>query len=62
MDSEAHWRTLKNADEHCSTLIDLDCQVAPALAAGCSVVLKPSELSPLTAIELGRLAYQAGVH
>ncbi|PZG49795.1 aldehyde dehydrogenase PuuC [Spongiactinospora gelatinilytica] len=36
-------------------------KVAPALAAGCTVVLKPSELSPLSALELGRLATEAGL-
>lgn len=36
-------------------------KVAPALAMGNSVILKPSEKSPLTAIKLGELAYQAGV-
>jgi betaine-aldehyde dehydrogenase len=35
-------------------------KVAPALAAGCTVVLKPSELTPLTALELGRLALEVG--
>ena len=34
---------------------------APALAAGNSVVLKPAELTPLTAIRLGELAVQAGL-
>ena len=34
-------------------------KVAPALAAGCTVVLKPSELSPLSALLLGRLAVEA---
>lgn len=34
---------------------------APALAAGNSVILKPSEKSPLTAIRLGALANQAGI-
>jgi acyl-CoA reductase-like NAD-dependent aldehyde dehydrogenase len=34
---------------------------APALAAGCTVVLKPAELTPLTAIRLGELALDAGV-
>ncbi len=33
-------------------------KVAPALAAGCTVVLKPSELTPLTALELGAMAEQ----
>lgn len=36
-------------------------KVAPALAAGCSMVLKPSELTSLTAIELARIAHEAGV-
>src|SRR6266571_6598316 len=35
--------------------------VAPALAAGNTVVLKPSELTPLTAIMLGDLALKAGI-
>lgn len=34
---------------------------APALAAGCTVVLKPAELTPLTAIRLGELALEAGI-
>ena len=38
------------------------CQkVAPALAAGCTVVLKPAEQTPLTALALGRLAVEAGL-
>jgi acyl-CoA reductase-like NAD-dependent aldehyde dehydrogenase len=36
-------------------------KVAPALAAGNTVVLKPAELTPLTALELGRIALEAGV-
>ncbi|MFH8734239.1 MULTISPECIES: aldehyde dehydrogenase [unclassified Streptomyces] len=36
-------------------------KVAPALAAGCTVVLKPSENSPLSALQLGRLATEAGL-
>jgi succinate-semialdehyde dehydrogenase/glutarate-semialdehyde dehydrogenase len=35
-------------------------KVAPALAAGCTVVLKPAEQSPLTAIRLKELWLQAG--
>ena len=35
-------------------------KVAPALAAGCTVVLKPAEQSPLTAIRLEELWAQAG--
>ncbi len=36
-------------------------KVAPALAAGCTVVLKPAEQSSLTAIELARILAEAGV-
>jgi 4-(gamma-glutamylamino)butanal dehydrogenase len=36
-------------------------KVAPALAMGNSVVLKPAEQSPLTALKLGELALEAGV-
>lgn len=36
-------------------------KVAPALAAGCTMVLKPSELTPLTALELGAIAQGAGL-
>jgi len=36
-------------------------KVAPALAAGCTVVLKPSELTPFTAIALAALASEAGI-
>ena len=36
-------------------------KVAPALAAGCTVVLKPAPSTPLTAIELGKIALEAGL-
>jgi acyl-CoA reductase-like NAD-dependent aldehyde dehydrogenase len=36
-------------------------KIAPALAAGNSIILKPSELTPLTSIELGKLMQQAGL-
>src|SRR5690606_14599002 len=34
-------------------------KVAPALAAGCTLVLKPAESTSLTALELGRIAEEA---
>ncbi|MEZ5219658.1 MAG: aldehyde dehydrogenase family protein [Ilumatobacteraceae bacterium] len=36
-------------------------KVAPALAAGCTVVLKPAEQTPLTALELARIGQEAGL-
>jgi succinate-semialdehyde dehydrogenase/glutarate-semialdehyde dehydrogenase len=36
-------------------------KIAPALAAGCTVVAKPAEDTPLTALALGFLAMEAGV-
>jgi succinate-semialdehyde dehydrogenase / glutarate-semialdehyde dehydrogenase len=36
-------------------------KVAPALAAGCTVVLKPSEETPLSALALAELAQRAGI-
>jgi betaine-aldehyde dehydrogenase len=36
-------------------------KVLPALAAGCSVVIKPAELTPLTTLTLARLATEAGL-
>ena len=35
-------------------------KIAPALAAGCTVVLKPAEETPLTALRLGELVLEAG--
>src|ERR1700737_2216588 len=35
-------------------------KLAPALAVGCTVVLKPAEQTPLTALRLGELALEAG--
>jgi aldehyde dehydrogenase (NAD+) len=37
------------------------CKVAPALAAGCTIVLKPSEVTPLSAIILAEIMDAAGV-
>ena len=36
-------------------------KLAPALAAGCTVVLKPAEQTPLTALRVGELALEAGL-
>ena len=36
-------------------------KAGPALAAGCAMIIKPSELTPLTALALAELAMQAGV-
>jgi acyl-CoA reductase-like NAD-dependent aldehyde dehydrogenase len=36
-------------------------KLGPALAAGCTVVLKPAEQTPLTAVRLGELALEAGI-
>ena len=36
-------------------------KVAPALAAGCTVVIKPAELTPLTALAAAELAIRAGI-
>ena len=35
-------------------------KAAPALAAGCTIVIKPSSQTPLTAVALARLAHEAG--
>ncbi|MBN8648867.1 MAG: aldehyde dehydrogenase family protein [Caulobacterales bacterium] len=37
------------------------CKVAPALAVGCTMVLKPSELAPLDAMILAEILHEAGV-
>lgn len=42
-------------------LYQITAKVAPALAAGCTVVLKPSELSPLSALLFAQLIHDAGL-
>ena len=37
------------------------CKVAPALAAGCTMVLKPSEIAPVNAMILAEVMHEAGV-
>ena len=36
-------------------------KIAPAIAVGCSVIVKPASLTPLTAIILGEICLEAGV-
>ncbi|MFC6336652.1 aldehyde dehydrogenase family protein [Pseudomonas sp. CCM 7891] len=42
-------------------LNQLTCKLAPALAAGCTMVLKPSEKAPLSAMLLADILHKAGV-
>ena len=42
-------------------LNQMTCKVAPAMAAGCTVVLKPSERAPLSALIFARILHEAGV-
>jgi aldehyde dehydrogenase (NAD+) len=42
-------------------LNQIACKVAPALAAGCTVVLKPSEVAPLSAHVFAEVMHEAGV-
>jgi acyl-CoA reductase-like NAD-dependent aldehyde dehydrogenase len=42
-------------------LLMLAWKVAPALASGCTVVLKPAEQTPLTALEFGKLVKEIGL-
>lgn len=37
------------------------CKVAPAIAAGCTMVLKPSEIAPLNAMLIAEVLHEAGV-
>jgi aldehyde dehydrogenase (NAD+) len=37
------------------------CKVAPAIAAGCTMVLKPSEIAPIDAMILTEIIHEAGV-
>jgi aldehyde dehydrogenase (NAD+) len=42
-------------------LNQITCKVAPALATGCTMVLKPSEITPLNAIIFAEILHEAGV-
>ncbi len=39
----------------------LVCKIAPALAAGCTMILKPSEVAPLSALIIAQILHDAGV-
>lgn len=47
------------SNSHCLVL-NILCKIAPAVAAGNTVVLKPSEWTPLSALFLGDLIVEAG--
>jgi aldehyde dehydrogenase (NAD+) len=42
-------------------LNQIACKVAPAIAAGCTMVLKPSEIAPITGIIFSEIMHEAGV-
>lgn len=42
-------------------LNQIACKVAPALAAGCTMVLKPSEIAPVSAMIFAEIMHEAGV-
>ena len=39
----------------------ISCKVAPALAAGCTMVLKPSEIAPMSGVLFAEILHEAGV-
>ena len=66
--SQGDTRILREAAGVCALITpwnwpanQMACKVAPALAAGCTMVLKPSELAPLSAIVLAEILDDAGV-
>ncbi len=42
-------------------LLQASWKMAPALAAGCTIIMKPSEITPLTTIKITELAEEAGI-
>src|SRR4051812_22025549 len=42
-------------------LNQISCKVGPAIAAGCTMILKPSEIAPLTGIIFSEIMHEAGV-
>ncbi|MGY1495873.1 aldehyde dehydrogenase family protein [Streptomyces sp. QTS52] len=68
LEAQYHTYTLREPVGVCALIIPWNApstltvqKVAPALAAGCSVVIKPSEETPFTALRLAELFEQAGV-
>jgi acyl-CoA reductase-like NAD-dependent aldehyde dehydrogenase len=66
--ADMHCYTLKEPVGVCAAIVPWNFpllmatwKVAPALAAGCTVVLKPAEQTPLSALRLGELALEAGI-
>ncbi|WP_105439345.1 aldehyde dehydrogenase family protein [Neorhizobium sp. T25_13] len=64
---DGHTATAKEAIGVCALitpwnwpLYQITAKVAPAIAAGCSIVLKPSELSPYSALLFAQLMHDAG--
>ena len=39
----------------------ISCKVGPAIAAGCTMILKPTEIAPLNAILLAEVLHEAGL-
>jgi succinate-semialdehyde dehydrogenase/glutarate-semialdehyde dehydrogenase len=52
---------IKDDTHHCFPSKQITRNVGPALAAGCTAIVKPNEKTPLTAIALQTLADQAGI-
>ena len=51
---------MTDIDDVCYAVVILSWKVAPALAAGNAVVLKPSEFTPMTALFFAKLVREAG--
>jgi succinate-semialdehyde dehydrogenase/glutarate-semialdehyde dehydrogenase len=67
-DNDKRLSTIKQAIGVCAAITPwnfpiamLARKIAPALAAGCTIIVKPSELTPLSALALAALAEHAGV-
>jgi succinate-semialdehyde dehydrogenase/glutarate-semialdehyde dehydrogenase len=50
-----------NLTSFCAVMRKITRKVGPALAAGCTAIVKPSELTPITALALQALADEAGI-